>query len=252
MAVVSPRFCSQLLRGRAWWQRSGIPTVLRSTSLWSSLVAPQWYLQAEFGGAGVVSSSWPSVLTPQWSPLYFAVSLFVAEFGDTAVIFPWFCGVRVEFGGAGVVSPRFCSQHLRGRVWCYRSGIPTVWGQHLRGRVWWHRSGIPTVLRSTSVWLSLVAAQWYPHGFAVNLFAAEFGGTAVVSPQFCSQHLRGRVWWHGSGIPTVLQLTSVWLSLVAAQWYPHGFAVNLFAAEFGGPAMVSSRFFGQHLCGQVC
>ena len=44
-------------------------------------------------------------------------------------------------------------------------------------------------LRSTSSRPSLVARQWYPQDFAANVFVAdfvaEFGGTAVVSPQFC-------------------------------------------------------------------
>ena len=44
---------------------------------------------------------------------------------------------------------------------------------------------------STSSWPSLVAPQWYLHRFAVNFCVAEFGGSAVVSPRFCSQLLRG-------------------------------------------------------------
>ena len=109
-----------------------------------------------------------------------------------------------------MVSPRFC-------------------GQRLRGRVCWHSIDIPTVLQSTSSWPSLVARQWYPQGFAVNFFVAEFGGTAVVSPRF-------------------LQSPSSWPSL---PWYPHGFAVNIFVAEFGGTAVVPPRFCGRLLRGRV-
>ena len=122
-----------------------------------------------------------------------------------------------------MVSPRFC-------------------GQHLRGRVWWHRSGIPTFLQLNSSWPSLVARQWYPHGFAVNIFVAEFGGMAVVSPRHCSQHLRGRVWWHRTGVPTILRSTSSWPRLVAPQWYPHGFAFNIFVAKFADTALAFQGF----------
>ena len=134
----------------------------------------------------------------------------------------------------------------------------------LRGQVWWHCSGIPTAFQSTSSWPSLVALQWYSHGFAVNIFVAEFGGTAVVSPRFSSkrfssQFLRGRVWWYGSGIPTVLRSISLRPSLVERQWYargfaikffvaggmavvPHSIAINIFVAKFGGIAVVSPLF----------
>ena len=91
---------------------------------------------------------------------------------------------------------------------------------------------------------AVLTPQWYPHVFAGTVFVAKFGGTAVVSPRFCSRLLCG-------GIPTVLHSTSSWPSLVAPQWYPGVFAVSFFVAEFVGPAVVSSRLCGQHLHGRV-
>ena len=199
------------------------PHGLLSTSSWPSLVAPQWHPHGLWS-----TSSWP---TPRC-----AVNFFVAEFGGTAVVSRRFA-VNFFVAAFGGIAVQWYPQRF--------------FGQFLSGRVWWHRSGIPTFLQSTSSWPSLVAPQWYPQIFAVNVFVAEFGGTAVVSPRLCCQLPRGRVWWHHSGIRTLVWSTSSWPSLVAPQWYPYGFAVNFLVPEFGGTTVVPQRFFGQFLCGRV-
>ena len=104
-----------------------------------------------------------------------------------------------------------------------------------------------TAVVSTSSWPSLAAPQWYPHGFQVIFFVAESGGTAVVSPRFCSQFLRGRVWWHGSSIPTILQsisscpslLTRHWLSKVLRSIMVSPLALVFFAAVASSPFAVN-------------
>ena len=262
-AVVSTRFCGQLFCGRVWWLRSSIPAALRSTSLWPSLVAPQWYphgfainfIVAEFGGAAVVPPRFCGqllcgrVLAPQWYPCGFAVNFIVAE-----------------FGGSAVVCPRFGSHLLRCRVWWRRSGILAV----LRSTSAWPSLVARHGFGSVSLWPSLVPPRWYPPGRAVNFIVAEFGGTAVVSPRFAVNFFVGEFggfavvppqflrsisvwpnWATPQWYPMALRSSSSWASLVARQWYPHGFAVNFFVAEFGGTAVVSPRFCGQFLRGRV-
>ena len=136
-----------------------------------ALLTPQWYPH------GLLStSSWPSLVAPQWHPHGLwstsswptprcAVNFFVAEFGGTAVVSRRFA-VNVFVAAFG--------------------GIAVKWHPHVFAIIF------------------LVAefggTAWHPHVFVVNVFVAEFGGTAVVSPRFCGQRLRGRVWWHRSGI----------------------------------------------------